>query len=112
MFILQKYLCQIHGIRGGPFKKSRLLEQAFVIHYMDLGIQREGEVHNMPQDALKYACYLRGLNPSNLSNDDMIQWLRLWVKVSLAIQMEHISLFLHLPILIGYNHPNNWILIH
>lgn len=107
-----KNLQLIHNSSGGPFKRSKLLEHAFLIHHMDLAIQREGDVHNMPLDGLKHGCFLRGLNPLNMSTPDMVNWLRQWVKVSLAIQEEHISLFLHLPILLGYNHPNNWLVHH
>lgn len=102
----------MHGLRAGIFKSLKLIEHAYIIHNMDVAIKREGGVHNMHPDALKYACYLRGLNPINLSNEIMIEWLRDWVKVSLGIGEEHISLFLHLPILIGYNHPNNWRVIY
>jgi LETM1-like protein len=79
---------------------------------MDLAIKNEGDVHNLPIDALRLACYLRGLNSVNLPIDDMVAWLKVWLNVSLAIKTEYISLYLHLPILLTYNHPNNWRLTH
>lgn len=79
---------------------------------MDLAIRREGDVHNMQPEAIKYACYLRGLNPTNLNNEEMVEWLRCWIKVSTSIKEDHITLFLHLPLFLGYNHPNNWQLIY
>lgn len=79
---------------------------------MDLAIKREGGVHNMPQESLRNSCNLRGLNTRNLSNENMVSWLEDWVKVSLEVDGSNISMFLHLPILIGYNHPNNWKLIY
>lgn len=79
---------------------------------MDLAIKNEGGVHNLPIDALKVACYLRGLNPVSLPNEEMVEWLRQYLIVSLAIGTENISLYLHLPILLTYNHPNNWRLTH
>ncbi|ALC43464.1 CG5989 [Drosophila busckii] len=103
-----KCLIKMHGLPNSIFKRHRLHEHAFLVHYMDLAITREGGVHNLSSEALRYSCYLRGLNPANLSNEQMIEWLRNWVKVSTSIQGEHITLFLHLPILLGYNHPNNW----
>ncbi|XP_068149778.1 LETM1 domain-containing protein 1 [Drosophila tropicalis] len=103
-----KYLVKMHGLPNSIFKRHRLHEHAFLVHYMDQAITKEGDVHNLSVDALRYSCYLRGLNPVNLSNEQMIEWLRNWVKVSTSIQGEHITLFLHLPILLGYNHPNNW----
>ncbi|XP_033161534.1 LETM1 domain-containing protein 1 isoform X1 [Drosophila mauritiana] len=101
-------LVNLHGLPSSIFKRHRLHEHAFLVHYMDQAITREGGVHNLTPDALRYSCYLRGLNPDSLSSEAMIEWLRKWVKVSTSIQGEHITLFLHLPILLGYNHPNNW----
>ncbi|XP_030572510.1 LETM1 domain-containing protein 1 [Drosophila novamexicana] len=103
-----KCLVKMHGLPNSLFKRHRLHEHAFLVHYMDLAITREGGVHNLSLPALRYSCYLRGLNPDNLNAEQMIEWLRNWVKVSTLIQGEHITLFLHLPILLGYNHPNNW----
>ncbi|XP_060654631.1 LETM1 domain-containing protein 1 isoform X1 [Drosophila nasuta] len=103
-----KCLVKMHGLPNSLFKRHRLHEHAFLVHYMDLAINREGGVHNLRTDAMRYCCYLRGLNPDNLSREEMIEWLRNWVKVSTSIQGEHITLFLHLPILLGYNHPRNW----
>lgn len=103
-----KNLVNLHGLPSSIFKRHRLHEHAFLVHYMDQAITREGGVHNLPLPALRYSCYLRGLNPESLSNEEMIEWLRNWVKVSTSIQGEHITLFLHLPILLGYNHPSNW----
>lgn len=102
----------MHGIPRGWFKRHSLYEHAFFIHYMDLAICREGGVHNMPLESLRYACYIRGLNPIDLSADDMVNWLRDWIQISNTIQVEHLTLFLHLPILMAYNHPNNWKLLH
>ncbi|XP_013107591.1 LETM1 domain-containing protein 1 [Stomoxys calcitrans] len=107
-----KLLNKMHGIPRGWFKRHSLYEHAFFIHYMDLAIGREGGVHNMPLESLRNACYIRGLNPVNMSNDDMITWLRGWIKVSNSIQLEHLTLFLHLPIFLAYNHPNNWQLLY
>lgn len=110
-----KYLCNIHGIRAGLFAifgREKLRERADLLHHMDLAIRREGGVHNMHPDALKKACYIRGLNPINMSSDGMIEWLQGWVEVSLDLEEQHNSLLLHLPILLGYNHPNNWQLIY
>ncbi|XP_055911355.1 LETM1 domain-containing protein 1 isoform X2 [Eupeodes corollae] len=107
-----KLLALMYGLPGGFFRRHRMAELAFIIHYMDLAITREGDVHNMPQESIRYACFIRGLNPCNLSNEEMVEWLRNWVKVSMALKEEHMSLFLHLPIFLGYNHPNNWQLIY
>ncbi|XP_059615802.1 LETM1 domain-containing protein 1 [Phlebotomus argentipes] len=105
-------LCHLHGVRTGLLKRARLSERFHIFRHMDRAIKHEGGVHNMSPDALKHACFLRGLNPTLLSNEQMIEWLREWVTVSLAVDTDTMSLFLHLPILIAYNHPNNWRLTH
>ncbi|KAG4079683.1 hypothetical protein HA402_009069 [Bradysia odoriphaga] len=107
-----KNLCGLHGIHKGWRKCMRLAKHAFVIHHIDLAILREGGVHNLPQDVLIHACRARGLNPTNLSTDMMVDWLKQWVDISTKIDGTNISLLLHLPILIGYNSPNNWILLY
>lgn len=106
------YLCKLHDIGRGPFKRVRLEERSHIFHHMDLAIKREGGVHNMPVEALRTACFLRGLNPVNLPTEEMVAWLREWVAVSIQVDRSNVSLFLHLPILIAYNHPNNWKLTH
>lgn len=83
-----------------------------MLQQMDKAITREGGVHNMPTEALRKSCFIRGLNAQLLSNEEMINWLNEWVKVSLAVSSEHFSLFLHLPILLSYNYPTNWALIY
>lgn len=106
------YLCRLHDIGRGPLKRVRLEERSHIFHHMDLAIKREGGVHNMPVEAMRSACFLRGLNPVNLSEEQMVTWLREWVAVSIQVDRSNVSLFLHLPILIAYNHPNNWRLTH
>lgn len=105
-------LCRLHGIHSLYLKRIRLSEHVYTMHHMDLAIKSEGGVHNLPAEALRHCCYLRGLNPSNLRNEELVEWLREWIKVSLVIETENISLYLHLPILLTYNHPNNWKLSH
>ena len=105
-------LCKLHGIHGMYLKCVRLSEHCYTMHHMDLAIKSEGGVHNLPTDALRHSCYLRGLNPSNLRNEELIAWLREWIRVSMVIGSENISLYIHLPILLSYNHPNNWKLSH
>lgn len=107
-----KYLCRLHDLNAGLMRRYRLSERSYIVHHMDLAIKREGGVHNMPVESLKHACFVRGLNATNLSTESMIDWLNDWVKVSFIINQDNISLFLHLPVLLSYNHPNNWILNH
>lgn len=106
------YLCHLYSLHTWPGKRGRLAERSYLLHHMDLAINREGGSHNMPTEALRQSCFMRGLNPTNLTNEDMIEYLRKWILVSSNIDGASVSLYLHLPILLAYNHPNNWVLIH
>lgn len=79
---------------------------------MDKAIVREGGTQNLATETLRDCCFIRGLNASNMSNDDLIVWLDKWIEVSKCIDKNNFSLFLHLPILLTYNHPNNWKLVY
>lgn len=107
-----KYLCKLHAMHTLYLKNIRLSEYVYTMHTMDQAIMNEGGVHNMPTEGLRYSCYLRGLNPANLRNEELIEFLREWIKISRQIGTENVSLYLHLPILLSYNHPNNWKLTH
>lgn len=58
------------------------------------------------------ALFFRGLNPVNMSTEDMRNWLNGWLTVSSEVEEQNISLLLHCPILLAYNHETNWILLY
>ena len=78
---------------------------------MDLAIIREGGVEKMTQDEIRWACFFRGLNPINMRNEDIAQWLNSWLRISRCIDKNSYSLLLHCPVLTAYNQPSNWALI-
>lgn len=82
------------------------------MHHIDMAIEREGGTQNLPIETLRHSCFMRGLNASNLTNDELIKFLDDWIKVSKHIDAQNFSLLLHLPTLLTYNHPNNWKLIY
>lgn len=110
-FILQKHLAGLHGIKG-IFVKSKLAYRAQSIHSIDMAIKREGGTRNLTTETLRDSCFMRGLNASNMNNDELIKFLDDWIAVSSHIDANNFSLFLHLSILLTYNHPNNWKLIY
>lgn len=61
---------------------------------------------------LLQAVSFRGLNPVNMSTESMQEWLNQWLSVSSEVNEISISLLLHCPILLAYNHPNNWTLLY
>ncbi|KAG8327733.1 LETM1 domain containing 1 [Homalodisca vitripennis] len=58
------------------------------------------------------ACLFRGLNPANMKKEDMEEWLEGWLQVSQCVRKDSRSLLLHSPVLLAYNHPSNWVLLH
>lgn len=105
--VLQKLLVKIHNASRSVLKRHSLYEHAYVVHYMDLAILREGGAHNMNSIDLRNSCFIRGLNPKDLRDDELVQWLNDWIKVSTSITAEQLTLYLHLPIFFAYHHPNN-----
>ncbi|XP_015591310.1 LETM1 domain-containing protein 1 [Cephus cinctus] len=108
-----KELLAIHGMNKWCFnRKSRLLDRGLLIKEMDDAIRKEGGVTKMHNDALKWALSFRGVNPVNMSVEGMQDWLEKWLEVSCMIDENSISLLLHCPILLAYNHETNWILLY
>lgn len=79
---------------------------------MDKAIVREGGVDSLNTETLRYACHIRGLNGSHLTNQEMKNWLNKWLAISENVDKSSYSLLLHSPVLLGYNHPQNWVLIY
>ncbi|KAK9878361.1 hypothetical protein WA026_021672 [Henosepilachna vigintioctopunctata] len=108
-----KHLLHLHNLHTFIlFRRSRLANKALILKEMDLAILREGGVHNLPLESLRMSCYIRGLDPTNMIQEDMICWLKKWIQISKTIDRSSASLLLHCPILLGYNEPSNWKLIY
>lgn len=111
--IFQKNLLKMHGMSTSIwFRRTRLKDRARLIQAMDKAILREKSVECLSQDTLRYACFIRGLNPVYMRYDDMIQWLKQWLEISQKTDLDSASLLLHCPILLAYNQPSNWRLIY
>nr|XP_033331627.1 LETM1 domain-containing protein 1 [Megalopta genalis] len=108
-----KELLIIHDISTWRlFKKKKLIERGMFIKQMDDTIQREGGVTKLSVDAIRWALIFRGVNPETMSTESMQKWLTQWLEVSNTVNENTISLLLHCPILLAYNHPSNWKLIY
>ena len=55
---------------------------------------------------LARACNLRGLNVASLNDDQLYEYLEKWIEVTEKLTIYQMSMFLHLPILLGYNHAS------
>ncbi|XP_059471892.1 LETM1 domain-containing protein 1 [Neocloeon triangulifer] len=104
-------LVRLHGMHMGWRRRKRLRDRAKILREMDFMMAQEG-VTVMSNDELRNACFLRGLNPVNVKTEDLVLWLHKWTLVSGNVDDDHLSLILHLPILIGYNQPSNWVLLY
>ncbi|KAI5701293.1 hypothetical protein M8J76_000283 [Diaphorina citri] len=101
-------LLKIHAMHMGWRRKKRLQQKAKAIYLMDCAIIREGGAEALNYDELRYACSLRGLNPTNMKQKDMTEWLKGWLRITEVITEDNLSLVLHCPVLLAYNHVNNW----
>lgn len=102
----------MHGLRRTIFRKNKLKYRAYILLEMDKAILREGGVDALAMDTLRNACLIRGLNGSHLTNQEMKNWLKNWLEISQCVDKNSYSLLLHTPILLAYNHPQNWVLIY
>ncbi|KAI4501309.1 hypothetical protein M0802_003682 [Mischocyttarus mexicanus] len=95
-----------------PFKKERLKERGMLIKRMDDAIIEEGGVTKMSEESLSWAVSFRGLNSVNMSTQSMKDWLKQWLILSTSVNYSTLSLLLHGPILLAYNHNNNLKLLY
>ncbi|KAJ8670651.1 hypothetical protein QAD02_001910 [Eretmocerus hayati] len=108
-----KMLLKIHGMSTlGLWNKRRLLKRGLLVKQMDEAIQKEGGVTKLPYDALRWAVSFRGVNPVNMSDESMQNWLGKWLAISSQVDECSISLLLHSPILLAYNYETNWTLLY
>ncbi|XP_047351328.1 LETM1 domain-containing protein 1 [Vespa velutina] len=108
-----KKLLAIHGLSiWTPFRRRRLIERGILLKRMDNAIVKEGGVDNMSIESLCWALSFRGLNPVNMSMESMKDWLEQWLKLSASVDNSTLSLLLHSPIFLAYNHSNNLHLLY
>jgi len=105
-----KALCRTHGIHTFFLNRRRLKDRAEMLHVMDMALMKEG-VFNMKPDEMKAACFLRGLNATNMTSEECMEYIQQWLSISSSIGPHSYSLLLHLPVLLSYNHENNWALL-
>ncbi|XP_043491908.1 LETM1 domain-containing protein 1 isoform X1 [Polistes fuscatus] len=111
-----KHMSKLLGIHElsvwKPFRKRRLKERGMLIKRMDDAILKEGGVTKMSVESLSWAVSFRGLNSVNMSAESMKDWLEQWIMLSTSVDYSTLSLLLHGPILLAYNHNNNLKLLY
>merc|ERR1719270_2436159 len=103
-----KHLMKTHQVRGSIlwFPRFRLQQYANLVHQIDLAILREGGPEKLSLEDLRRACHLRGLNVQDQDKAVMLKYLTEWLTVTTKLDNTSMSLLLHLPILLGYNHSS------
>ncbi|XP_045128878.1 LETM1 domain-containing protein 1-like isoform X2 [Portunus trituberculatus] len=104
-------LLRLHGRSVWLWRRQRLKDHARILHCMDAAISKEG-LDSFTLDNLRAMLIFRGLNPTNMSTDAMLEFLQNWLKVSKEVDASCYSLLLHLPIFLAYNQPTNFALIY
>ncbi|XP_014612630.1 PREDICTED: LETM1 domain-containing protein 1 isoform X3 [Polistes canadensis] len=111
-----KHMSKLLGIHElsvwKPFRKRRLKERGMLIKRMDNAILKEGGVTKMSVESLSWAVSFRGLNSVNMSAESMKDWLEQWIMLSTSVDYSTLSLLLHGPIFLAYNHNNNLKLLY
>jgi len=101
-----KHLMRAHQVRGSILwiPRFRLQQHANLVHQIDLAIVREGGPDLLSLEELRRACHLRGLNVKDQDQAVMLKYLTEWLTVTSKLDYTSMSMLLHLPILLGYNH--------
>jgi len=105
-------LLRLHGKSVLFRRRGRLYDYAHIIHCMDAAIMREGGVGKLSQNQLYQCLFLRGISPTNMRAETMVQKMEEWLTVSKEVDKDSYSLLLHLPIFLAYNEPTNLVLIY
>ncbi|XP_072423188.1 LETM1 domain-containing protein 1 isoform X1 [Chiloscyllium punctatum] len=86
--------------------RRRLRSHIMEIHHLDQALNVFG-VHNLSEDELRTACYIRGLNSVHLNAAECKEWLTKWVQLSKKLKDSEASLLLHSMVLLSTNYHNS-----
>ena len=103
-----KHLLKVHCVRGWSlwYPRFRLQQYANMVQQIDLAITREGGSTALAVPDLTKCSHLRGLNVQDQDTTAMVEYVEEWMAVTSALNSDSLSLLLHLPILLGYNHSS------
>jgi len=86
-------LCRMYGLNAFPLgKRSRLINHIGFVRELDLAIDRTG-IESLNLDQIKTACFMRGLNPIELSKEEMIAWLQTWIGIAHKVDSNYENTF-------------------
>ncbi|XP_030054147.1 LETM1 domain-containing protein 1 [Microcaecilia unicolor] len=81
----------------------RLWNHTFELHHLDKALLKLG-VHELSDKELKNACYVRGLNSTQLSSAECKIWLTQWLQLSSRLKDSEASLLLFSLVLLSTNY--------
>ena len=100
-----RHLMVCHGLKDWFWWRDKLRQHGNLINQIDKSIARE-DIATLEDEELRKCCYMRGLNAGPLNRSEMLNYLQEWVEISVQLDQKSVSLLLHLPILLGYNHKS------
>lgn len=83
--------------------RRRLRGHLLEIRHLDGALARLG-LAQLSEEELRAACYLRGLNPSQLSAAQCRAWLEQWLGLSCMLQASEASLLANSMVLLSLNY--------
>uniref|UniRef100_UPI00398F2E7A LETM1 domain-containing protein 1 isoform X1 n=2 Tax=Pristiophorus japonicus TaxID=55135 RepID=UPI00398F2E7A len=83
--------------------RHRLWNHIMEIRHLDQALNILG-VHDLSEDELRNACYVRGLNSMHLTAAQCKEWLTKWVQLSKKLKDSEASLLLHSMVLLSTNY--------
>lgn len=84
--------------------RRRLRAKALDLFYLDKALDALGH-GQLSDEEIEQACYLRGINPSSLSQSQCREWLLQWLQLSTPLKESETSLLLHNMVLLSVNYP-------
>ncbi|XP_036959033.1 LETM1 domain-containing protein 1 isoform X2 [Acanthopagrus latus] len=82
----------------------RLNNHALELLQLDRALSRLG-AHQLSDDELREACYVRGLNSTHLGAKECHEWLTQWLQVTSSLKDSEVSLLLHNMVFLSANYP-------
>uniref|UniRef100_A0A669QIY6 LETM1 domain containing 1 n=1 Tax=Phasianus colchicus TaxID=9054 RepID=A0A669QIY6_PHACC len=83
--------------------RRRLRSHLLEIRHLDRALARLG-LAQLSEEELRAACYLRGLNPAQLSAAQCRAWLEQWLRLSCVLQASEASLLANSMVLLSLNY--------
>ncbi|XP_039602625.1 LETM1 domain-containing protein 1 [Polypterus senegalus] len=84
--------------------QRRLARHSIELLQLDRALWALG-LHQLTDQELRNACYLRGLNATCLNTNDCREWLHHWLQLTVTLKDSEASLLLHSMVLLSVNYP-------